>query len=345
MRWDNLYVAGLGAYLPEQVQTAEEAVALGQYDAEESIGNGIRAVRVANDEEAPPVMAAAAGNQAVQRSGVAHEDFGLVLHASIGHQGQEFWTPANYVQNETVGGTGSALEIKQGSNGGLAATELAASYLASRPDVPAALITVADAFKPPYFDRWASDNQQVYGDGAGALVLSTRGGFAKLLSTASLTDSSLEPVYRGVHGWTKAPFEDGKPVDLRSRKSDYLLRHEDAYEQVIGQMTAHAGTVLQAALDDADTKLSDTQFFVHANIAESIANFSFYMMLGIDRSTTTYDWGQDIGHCGGADQLLGLNHLIETGRPQPGDKIVAMGVGVGFMWTVAVLEIVSTPSW
>src|SRR3954447_7633845 len=115
MRWDNLYVAGLGAYLPQQVQTAEEAVALGQYDAEESIGNGIRAVRVASDEEAPPVMAASAGNQAVKRSGIANEDFGLVLHASIGHQGQEFWTPANYVQNETVGGTGSALEIKQGS--------------------------------------------------------------------------------------------------------------------------------------------------------------------------------------------------------------------------------------
>ncbi|WP_037607973.1 ketoacyl-ACP synthase III family protein [Streptacidiphilus rugosus] len=345
MRWENVYVAGLGAYLPEQVQTAEEAVALGLYDAEESVGNGIRAVRVANDEEAPPVMAAAAARRAIDRSGHQDQDFGLLLHASIGHQGQEFWTPANYVQNETIGGRGTALEIKQGSNGGLAAVELAASYLSARPSETAALVTVADAFKPPYFDRWASDNQQVYGDGAGALVLSKRGGFARLLSTASLTDATLEPVYRGVTGWTPAPFAEGKPVDLRSRKRDYLLRHEDAYEQTINQMTVNAGQVLQEALDDADTKLADTQHFVHANIAESIATYSFYMTLGIDRATTTYDWGQDIGHCGGADQLLGLNHLVESGRVKAGDKIVTMGVGVGFMWTVAVLEIESVPSW
>ena len=345
MRWDNLYVAGVGAYLPEQVQTAEEAVALGWYNAEESIGNGIRAVRVANDEEAPPVMAAAAGNQAVERSGHAHSDFGLVLHATIGHQGQEFWTPAHYVQNETVGGSGTALEIRPGSNGGLAALELAAAHLTTHPESSAVLVTVADAFRLPYFDRWASDNQQVYGDGAGALVLSSRGGFARLVSTSSYTDSTLEPVYRGVHGWTRAPFEHGTPVDLRSRKSDYLLQHEDAYEETIHRMTKNAGLALQEALDDAGITLADATFFVHANIAESIAQFSFYTMLGIDRASTTYDWGQDFGHMGGADQLVGINHLAESGRFKPGDKIVTMGVGVGFMWTVAVLEIVSTPSW
>lgn len=50
MRWDNVYVAGLGAHLPEQVETAEEAVAAGRYDAEEARANGIRAVRVAGPE-------------------------------------------------------------------------------------------------------------------------------------------------------------------------------------------------------------------------------------------------------------------------------------------------------
>ncbi|SEK59134.1 ketoacyl-ACP synthase III family protein [Streptacidiphilus jiangxiensis] len=345
MRWENIYVAGLGAYLPEQVQTADEAVALGLYDADERVGNGIHAVRVANDEEAAPVMAAAAARTAVARSGHDAQDFGLVVHACIGHQGQEFWTPAHYVQQETVGGRGSAVEIHPGSNGGLAGVELAASYLTARPAETAALITVADAFKTPYFDRWASDNQQVYGDGAGALVLSKRGGFLRLVSTASLTDATLEPIYRGVTGWTEAPFADGKPVDLRSRKRDYLLLHEDAYEATINQMTVNAGQVLQEALDEADMKLADAQHFVHANIAESIATYSFYMTLGVDRATTTYDWGQNIGHCGGADQLLGLNHLAEAGRLKAGDKIVTMGVGVGFTWTVAVLEVESAPSW
>jgi 3-oxoacyl-[acyl-carrier-protein] synthase-3 len=344
MRWENLYVAGLGAYLPDTVETATQAVAAGRYDAEESIGNGIRAVRIAGDGEAPPEMAAAAGRQAVARSGHGHEDFGVVLHACVGHQGQDFWTPVNFVQQETVGGSGASIEIRQGSNGGLAALELAASYLVARPHLPAALVTAGDAFKLPYFDRWSSDSQQVYGDGAGALVLSSRGGFARLRSTASYSDSSLEPIYRGVTGWTTGPFHDQRPVDLRGRKRDYLLRNEDAYDQVIQQMTKNVGLVLQEALDDADTDLKHTQFFVHANIAETIAQFSFYTMLGIDRSTTTYDWGQDYGHMGAADQLIGINHLVETGRPKPGDLLVTLGVGTGFMWTVAVLEFLDVPT-
>lgn len=344
MRWDDLYVAGLGMYIPEQVQLAQEAVDAGLYDAEESKANGIRAVHVAAEGEAAVDMAAAAGRRAVVRSGHGPHDFDLVLHAYVGHQGQELWSPANYVQNEAVGGTGMAIEVKQGSNGGLAALELAASHLAARPG-PAALITTGDAFKLPYFDRWSSDSQQAYGDGAGALVLSSQRGFAQLLSTASYSDSSLEPIYRGGPGWTDAPFHDQRPIDLRTRKRDYLLRHEDAYDQVIQQMTKNVTVVLQQALDDAGTELAKASFFVHANIAETIAEFSFYTMLGVDRSTTTYDWGQDYGHMGAGDQLIGLNHLFETGRPKPGDIIVTLGVGTGFMWTVAVLKVLDSPQF
>lgn len=345
MRWDNVYVAGLGSYVPEQIETADQAVAAGRYDAEEAQANGIRQVRVAGADEPGPVMAAAAGRQAAERAGLSPEAYGLVLHACVGHQGQDFWTPVNYVQSETVGGTGLTVEIRQGSNGGLAGLELAASHLAGRPSPGAALVTTGDAFRMPYFDRWGSDSQQAYGDGAGAVVLSNQGGFARLRSTASYSDSSLEPIYRGTHGWNDGPFLDGKPVDLRSRKSDYLLKEEDAYDHVIQQMTKNASQVLQEALDDADMKLSDARFFVHANIAETIAEFSFYSLLGVDRATTTYDWGLDFGHMGAGDQLIGMNHVVEARQPKPGDLMVTMGVGVGFMWTVAVLEFTESPQW
>ncbi|MFG2134419.1 ketoacyl-ACP synthase III family protein [Streptomyces sp. NPDC048751] len=345
MRWDNVYVAGLGAYLPETVETADQAVAAGRYDAEEAKANGIRAVRVASADEPGPVMAAAAGKQAVERAGLPADRYGVVLHACVGHQGQDFWTPVNYVQNEAVGGSGLTIEVRQGSNGGLAGVELAASHLAARQDPQAALVTTGDAFRLPYFDRWGTDSQQVYGDGAGAIVLSNRGGFARLRSTASYSDSSLEPIYRGTEGWTDGPFLDGKPVDLRTRKTDYLLKEEGAYDRVIQQMTKHASSVLQEALDDADAKLSDARFFVHANIAETIAEFSFYSLLGVDRATTVYDWGQDLGHMGAGDQLIGINHVVEAREPRPGDLLVTMGVGVGFMWTVAVLEFLDTPKW
>jgi 3-oxoacyl-[acyl-carrier-protein] synthase-3 len=237
-----------------------------------------------------------------------------------------------------------AVEIRQGSNGGLAALELAASHLAARPG-GAALITTGDAFRLPYVDRWASDAQQVYGDGAGALVLSADHGFARLVSTASCSDSTLEPLYRGTAGWTETPFATGKPVDLAARKSDYLLQHEDLYDEVIAKMVKNGSATLQQALDDAGITLEAARFLVHPVIGETIATMSFHQRLGVDRSRTTYDWGVHLGHTGAGDQLLGLNHLVESRRPQPGDMVVMIGVGIGYVWTAAVLEFLDTPAW
>jgi 3-oxoacyl-[acyl-carrier-protein] synthase-3 len=93
--------------------------------------------------------------------------------------------------------------------------------------------------------------------GAGAVVPSNRGGFARQRSTASSSDSSLEPIHRGVTGCTDGPFLDGKPVDPRSRKTDYLLQEKGAHDRVMQQTTRHASQVLQEPLDDADAKLSD----------------------------------------------------------------------------------------
>ena len=39
-------------------------------------------------------------------------------------------------------------------------------------------------------------------------------------------------------------------------------------------------------------ELSDIRFFLHQNIADSIASHAIYGLLGVDRSTSTYDWGR-----------------------------------------------------
>ncbi|GAA4849742.1 ketoacyl-ACP synthase III family protein [Kitasatospora terrestris] len=344
MRWENVYVAGIGTYLPDETVTAAEAVADGRYDAANAEASGVRAVRVAADDEPGPVMAAKAGRLAIERAGVAAEDIDLVLHAYVGHQGQELWSPAHYVLNETVGGRAAAIELRQGCNGALAATELAASYLVARPDTTAALVTTGDAFKLPHIDRWSADDQTVYGDGGAAIVLSKRGGFARLLATATRSEPSLEPLYRGTE-WTAAPFAEGKPVDLTARKDSWLMRNEDAYDDALALIGENFAEVLQEALADAGTTLAETQWFVHANVSRQIAEWGFHKALGLDVSTTPYEWGLDHGHMGNSDQFMGIDHLIAEGRPKAGDKLVTIGVGIGFMWTVAVLEFTETPAW
>ncbi|MDH6112506.1 3-oxoacyl-[acyl-carrier-protein] synthase-3 [Kitasatospora sp. MAP12-15] len=344
MRWDNLYLAGLGTYLPERVEKAEDAVAAGRYDAAAAAANGIRAVRVADPAEAPPVMAAVAARQAVERSRHADEEFGLVVHACFGHQGQEFWQPASYVQNNSVGGSGLVAEVRQGSNGSLVALELAASWLAARP-AEAALVTSADWFQLPYFDRWNSDDFQVYGDGAGAAVLSSRTGFARIRATVTVSDPTLESLYRGAEGWTTGPFASGRQIDMRNRKVHYLAAGPDRAGQAIARMKRNLLDAVGSALRDAGTDLDGIAHVVHPNTGEGTVRNAFYAPLGIDADRTVYEWGRDYGHIGAADQLVNLDHLATSGRVTPGDLVLVLGVGIGFTWSVMILEVLSDPNW
>ncbi|MEV8594601.1 ketoacyl-ACP synthase III family protein [Streptomyces sp. NPDC052012] len=338
MRWDNIYLAGTGSYLPEQVQTAEQAVAEGLADAEEVAAHGIRAVRVATPEETGPVMAAHAGRRAVERSGLAAEDFGLLIHSYVLHQGQELWTPASFVQRETIGGTAPAVEVLQNSSGGLFSLEMAASHLAARPQPGAVLITTGDQHRLPYFDRWNSDDALAHGDGAGAVVLSNQGGFARLVATVSYGDPSLEPFLRGTTGWTPAPFAEGRPIDLRSRIRDFMTQSEtnlDIMGEKIGSMSVR---VLEDALKEAGTDLGSARFFVHPNINQATVEFAYHDALGVDPATTTYEWARDLGHMGAGDHLISLDHVVAERGPRKGDLLIAMGATAGFVWTVAVLE-------
>ncbi|MCP3803368.1 ketoacyl-ACP synthase III family protein [Allokutzneria sp. A3M-2-11 16] len=346
MRWNNVYLAGLGVDLPERVLTAEQAVRDGLYDARRAKINGIRAVRIAPDDEPPPMMAVRAGRRALARSGHRAEQVGLLLHTYINHQGRDMWSPAQYVQQGTVGSSCQvAMEVRQGCNGALGALELAASHLSARPDVDAALITAADAWKQPYVDRFTTDEQVVFSDGGSAALLSSRSGFARLLSTASRSEPSLEPMYRGEGPWTTAPFLDGKPLAVSERPRQWLMREENVYDDTLGLMDRRFAEAIAQALADADTELADVRWFVHANVIRPIAEWGFVRKIGFDPARTPYEWGLGVGHLGNSDQFAGVDHLIEAGLPRAGDRLVMVGIGTGFMWTAAVLELLEVPRW
>ncbi len=103
--------------------------------------------------------------------------------------------------------------------------------------------------------------------------------------------------------------------------------------------------MLQAALADADTDLAGTDWFIHANMSKSIAEWGFHCALDLDPDTTMHEWGLDYAHMGGADQLIGLHQLVMEKKPKPGDLIIAVGAGIGFMWTVGVFEVLDMPPW
>ncbi|MGH9206914.1 MAG: 3-oxoacyl-ACP synthase, partial [Acidimicrobiales bacterium] len=86
MRWEALYVSGVGACLPDRT-SAEEAVRQGWYPAEDHADNEIAAVAV-SESQAAPVMAVDAARQALSMCGHGPADIAIVLYASAYYQGQ-----------------------------------------------------------------------------------------------------------------------------------------------------------------------------------------------------------------------------------------------------------------
>lgn len=341
MRYDDVFIAGDGCLLPPAL-TVEEAVAQGLCRREDVARTQFVSARVSAGESAPE-MAAHAARQAVERSGIPVEQFEQLVYANVYYQGHDMWAPASYVQRVALGTRCPALEIRQMSNGGMAALELAANRLAAAAGPSAVVCAAADRFCMPGIDRWFSDPGTVFGDGASALVLSNHGGFARLLSLCTVADSGLEGMHRGADPFSAAPFQVRMPLDVKACQRDYLATAR--MSETVTRGAAGQRESLHRALKDADTDLADIDWFVLPHFGRRRFDANYAVPLGIDDDRTAWSWFRTVGHMGAGDQFASLGHLADSGALRPGDRCLLLGVGAGFTWSGAVVEILHRPSW
>ncbi|MBU6533263.1 ketoacyl-ACP synthase III family protein [Streptomyces mayonensis] len=341
---NDIYITSLGTRLGRRLDL-DQAVADGRYPAAEHVANALLGVTVSEDEFAPD-LAVAAVRQALERAGtdVVPEDVRLLLHASAYFQGQDMWTPASYIQHHTLGGSAPAVELDQKSNGGMAALSLAAGFLAGCDDSASVLVTTGERFCPPGFDRFRTESGTVMADGGTALVLGRRPGFARVVSCALTSDSSLEHMYRG-RGLKDAPASGDKPLNMRARKTDFMRRNVNDLEAISLRIAGGIGDCIRQVLAEAKCDADDIRRFVMPNNGRTVRWWTMLADMGVGPERTTWEFGRRISHLGSGDQTAGLDHLLTTGQLQAGDRVLLAGSGYGFNWGAAVLEILHIPSW
>lgn len=332
MHWDDIYIAGLGVYLPEPVSAAD-AVAAGEYDAEEFEANGITSVLV-EPELAAPEMAVLAARDALTHSAVNAADVRLVLHSGLWYQGVDMWPAASYVARYSVGDRVTAFDLQQQCNAAVGGMDLAASRLVFEGG-GAALLTTGDRFCLPGVDRWRTEKGLPYGDAGTAMLLSTEGGFARLLSTATVSDNGLEQVLRGPR-FHDAP-QPG-PLDIASRISHHFEHHGGMRASTVRLADAVRSAVFQA-LAEAKTELGDLGGVVIPAAGRAKLDWQLSQLVGVEEHQTTWPFARTHGHLGAGDQFAGLRHLVVNGVVGPGDRVLVVGGGAGLTCTCAVVEI------
>ncbi|MFJ4831865.1 ketoacyl-ACP synthase III family protein [Streptomyces sp. NPDC088747] len=345
MKPANVFLSGLGCWLPS-AYAASEAVASGLYDPSVHAESGLRSVLVAGSES-PPEMAVRAARTALGRSPGGAAAIGTVLHGSTFYQGPEMWSPSAYIMRELgISGAGST-EIRNGCNSMLTGLELAAGLLSyqpeSRPDI---LLTTADNFNSPMFNRWDSGPMGVIAaDAASSVVISPSGGFARVDAVVSRVYPEFEGMARGDEPLFPPTGSTGRRIDTveRAQQFNERVREIGGVSIADGIAKACSETAL-AAVDEAGVDVGELRWVLVPNGDEATTRNCVMEPLGLDVSRSQFEFGREIGHASSSDQFIALDHLLRTERLDAGDHVLLFGGAPGWSAVAVVLTITEPPT-
>ncbi|WP_051799989.1 ketoacyl-ACP synthase III family protein [Catenuloplanes japonicus] len=343
MKTHGIRIAGLGVYLPP-VFDAQRAVELGLYDQNEYEWYGWTSAAVAGDTPAPD-MAVHAARQAMDRAGIDPADLALHLHASGHPQGPEGWSPQHYVLRHVTDRDIPSFGTFQACAGLIGSLELAASYLNAVPERGAALITGADNVGTPSMNRWAFGIQNgVLGDGGSAVVLSRHSGFASLLSINSGSTAEVEEQYRGAEPLFPPSVTVGRRMDFKERFASVGGVEQTVVNVVRRQGELRTELALRS-MAEADVTPADIIRVAHVFTGQETYLKVIIDPMGLSTDRGLLDFGRQLGHLTVNDQVMGLNHLVETKQVGPGDHVLIVAHGGGTAISCAVVRIDSAPDW
>ena len=329
-----LYLSAPTVRLGERSEPVADAVAAGSIRAEVAEKYGYTALTATS--LAPVELAERAALRTLAESGVAATDLDRVFHAWTYFQGHDFWSPGHYVAARVGAVNAVPVGIQQMCNGGMAAIETAARELVADRSLGPVLVTTADRFAPPGFDRWGGDLGVCYGDGATAVVLDRvpHGCAVRLLATETVAAAHLEAMHRGDLPFEAVSGRQGVRPGLTKRQFNESPNRVDlakiAHDALI--------TVLGKALAD----VNDTMVRGVALPRLSRNGLDEVYRPAIDEisSAPVFDLGTATGHLGAGDAVANLADLLAADPWAEGELFLLISAGAGFTWSVAVVEVI-----
>ncbi|MDJ0360819.1 ketoacyl-ACP synthase III family protein [Rhodococcus sp. H29-C3] len=334
MKVTDTYITGTGHWLPESV-TSQWAVEAGLYSQEDRDADGFIGACI-EKELAPPQMAVNAARDAIDNAGIAPTDISVVFHSSIWFQGVDMWPSASYVAAHAAHSGARAFDLQQQCNVGLGGMELASQLLTAM-EGGNILMTTADRFGGDRIDRWKTENGVVYGDGAGAIVLSRNPGAFRILSTFTQAENDLEKVVRGPE-FRENP--EAGIIDITSRFTHFI--GTGGMREAAGRLVSAVKNSVAGALEDADCEIGEMAHVVIPAVGRTKLDWQLQELIPVDLDRTNWSFASTTGHLGSGDQFVGLSALQAAGTLSDGDKVLLVGGGAGFTCTSVVLKYSAT---
>lgn len=197
---------------------------------------------------------------------------------------------------------------------GLLAIDIAGRLVARHPD-PGALVLVVAGEQVFTLDERLTPDHRVFGEGAGACLVSAGGPGDVVLSFASGQRSDLDHYS-----------EDGTAA---------MDRFAQEYTELLGE-------VILAAVKQADLSLDDIALVLPHNV-NVVSWRRVCRRVGLPVDRVLLDNVPLVGHTPSADTFINHASAVALGRLAPGDRYLTAGAGFGAVFSAMVLEHAASP--
>jgi 3-oxoacyl-[acyl-carrier-protein] synthase-3 len=313
-----VHVTGWGSYVPGNVLSNADLEHMVDTSDEWIVTRtGIRERRIAGPDETTASMAAIAGLRAIATAGLQPQDIDLIL---VGTLTPDYPLPsAAVLVKEAIGNShAAAMDLAAACSGYVFGHAMAHAYLASGLGKHALVIGAETMSRcTDWTDRATCI---LFGDGAGATVLSASEGPAGTLGIEVTTDSAATYSIWIPAGASARP---ASVATVTAREHYMRMKGGETFKLAVRKISS----VTVRAVEDAGLTLDDVDVIIphqaNARIIEAAAKH-----LGIPMEKVFVNIGR-YGNTSAASIPIALSEAVSEGRIKKGDRVVLAAFGAG----------------
>jgi len=328
-------ISGLGFYVPDNVVTNDDlSKIMDTNDEWIQERTGIHERRhIVRGEDTTTTMGVKAAKIAIERSGVSNSDIDFIIFATISPD-YYFPGPGVELQKELGMKTIGALDIRNQCSGFVYALSVADQFI--KTGMYKNILVVASEVQSLGLDMTTRGRgvSVIFGDGAGAAVLSRSNDDSRILSTHLHSEGEhakeLAVLAPGMGGrWVTDILADNNPDD------------ESYYPYMNGQFVfKHAvvrfSEVINEGLQANNLKVSDIDMLIPHQANLRISQF-IQKKFGLN-DDQVFNNIQKYGNTTAASIPIALTEAWEQGKIKKGDTVVLAAFGSGFTWASAIIK-------
>jgi 3-oxoacyl-[acyl-carrier-protein] synthase-3 len=321
-------ILSTGSYFPKKVLTnADLEKMVDTSDEWISTRTGIKERRIAEKNETTSDLAYMASLEALKSSNISPQQIDLILVATITPD-MFFPSTACFLQKKLGLNSVPAFDLSAACSGFIYGITAARAFIESGLYKTILLVGAETLSK---ITDWTDRNTCVlFGDGAGAMVLSASEENDDILSTYIGSDGSYSDLLFIPGGGSAKP----ATIETVSQKFHTVkMQGKDVFKAAVPKMVLAA----QKALELSGKKLEEINLFIphqaNMRIIEAVAK---KLDISMDRVFVNI---HKTGNISSATTITALDEAIKTGRVKHGDVVEMVAFGGGFTWGASVVRI------